>query len=534
MIQSNQKITALYCRLSHDDDLQGESNSITNQKLMLEKYARENHFGNTEFFVDDGYSGSNFNRPAFCQMMERAERGEIGIIITKDLSRLGRNYLEVGMYTEIRFPSIDIRYIAINDGVDTLYSESSELAPFKNLFNEWHVRDTSKKVRQVFYAKAQRGERVASRPPYGYRRTEDGKSLIPDEETAPIVRRIFDMCIKGLGPRRIANILTAEHIDNPTNWEYRKSGIAFPMLNVDEPCKWNPTAVSKILENVSYIGHTCNLHDSSRSYRERRKIDNSNQMLFENTHEPIVDQDTWDTVQELRKNKRRPTRTGLLDKYSGLLFCADCGSKLYVQRRKEQDESKFSFVCSNNRIHGSKACSPHTILQRVLDDIILEDLRRMTMTAREHESEFVEMINKQSEKQSRKELSAKQKELDKKQKRLKELSATFKRLYEDSVLGKITDEQFRQLSSDYSSEKDELSLDVAKLEEEISQVKDTINSAQNFISLARKYTNITELTPEILHTFISRIVIHEKTPPRKRYGQQEIEIYYKHIGALTS
>lgn len=399
MIQSSQKITALYCRLSQEDMRQGDSDSIVNQKMILEKYAKENGFENTQVFADDGYSGVNFERPAFRRMLDLIEDGKIGVIITKDLSRLGRNYIEVGSYTEIYFPKNNVRYIAVNDNFDSMYTDGNELAPFKNLFNEWFARDTSKKIRAVKRAKAEKGERIGSRPPYGYVKDPNNKNhIIVDEETAPVVQKIFSMCVAGLGPTMIANRLKEMQVLTPVMYEYRKSGTAVTALDTDRPYDWNAKTVADILLREDYIGNTVNCRFTVPSYKDKRKVkrDPSEHIRFEHTHEPIIDMQTWETVQKLRQGKCRPTSIGETSKYSGLLFCTDCGSKLYFNHKRADDPKSYSFNCSHYRNNAKDKCTPHRIREVVLDEILLEELRRITYTARTRERQFAEFINKKS------------------------------------------------------------------------------------------------------------------------------------------
>ncbi len=532
--QQNTK-AGLYYRLSKDDERAGESLSIENQKRMLEKYATENGFEIVDEYIDDGWSGTNFQRPGVQRLLEDAKNGKINVIIVKDLSRFGRNYIEVGTYTEIIFPRNHVRYIAINDNFDSLYSEGNELAPFKNLFNEWYARDTSKKIRAVKRAKAERGERIGSRPPYGYiKDPNDSKKIIIDEETAPVVRQIFSMCMDGLGPTMIANKLKEMEILTPVMYEYRKPGTAVTVLDPDRPYDWNAKTVADILSKEDYIGNTVNCRFTVPSFKDKRKVarDVSEQLRFEHTHEPIIDEITWQTVQKIRAGKRRKTHMGGVNKYSGLLFCADCGAKMYFYRKRDEDPKSYSFNCSHYRNNVKGKCTPHRIREVVLDQILLEELRWVTYAASSKEREFAEYINPKSSSENRKELTAKQREYDRLTKRKAELNALFKRLYEDNVLGRVTNEQFRMLSEGYTDEQKELNLRLPELEEEIRQLTESASNVDKFISLAKKYTRITELTPEILHTFISKIVIHERSERYKQHSEQQIDIYFTHIGIV--
>ena len=364
MNQSNQiRKTALYCRLSQDDGIEGDSNSIQNQKAILQKFAEDHHFPSPCFYVDDGFSGGNFQRPASQQMISDMENGEIGIIVTKDLSRLGRNQLHTGLYIEERFPMFGVRYIAINDNVDTDSSESNDLMPFKNLFNEWFIRDTSRKIRAVLKAKAERGERLGSRAPYGYRKAPDTKKLIVDEEAAAIVRRIFAMCASGSGPSQIARILKKEQILTPTMYAYTRYGITHTCLDTAHPYNWSDSAIANLLENEIYLGNTVNMKHSSRSYKDKRRVEHPREecMVFENTHPALITREVWDIVQRVRKNKRRLTKMEEQNKYSGLVFCADCGSNMVLHRAHTMSASYNHFTCRTYKKDG-EACTGHYII----------------------------------------------------------------------------------------------------------------------------------------------------------------------------
>ena len=530
---SNQKITALYCRLSRDDDQQGDSNSIQNQKNILSKYAKENGFMNTKFYVDDGYSGVNFDRPGFQEMVTEMEDGNIGTIITKDLSRLGRNYLEVGTFIEVRFQRFGVRYIAINDNMDSLYAESSELMPFKNLFNEWFVRDTSKKIRAVKKSQAERGERLSTRAPYGYMKDQDNpKHLISNPETAPMIKRIFEMCVTGSGPSQIAKQLKREKVLTPNMYEYRKTGVKYPYLDTERPYDWSSRSVADTLERIDYLGHTVNCQYARVSYKDKTKIKRpkSEHLIFKNTHDPIIDQETWDIVQRMRQNKRRRTIMDEQDKFSGLVICADCNNKMIVHRSCSMKTSQINFACGLYRRRGKEYCSAHFIREEVLEQIVLEEIQRITKFALTREKEFAKIIQQKSDSDSKKELSLKQKELDKSKLRAIELNSIFKRLYEDNVLGRVTNEQFRTLSSVYNEEQSLLEQTVPQLESAIESLKVSAINIELFLSQARRFTNIKELTPEILHTFITKIVVHERSERYSRSSEQKIEIYFTHIG----
>ena len=538
MNQSNQmRITALYCRLSQDDGLDGESNSIQNQKRILEQYAADHRFPNPQFYVDDGYSGAGFNRPDFQRMMADMEDGKIGIIITKDLSRLGRNQLHTGLYIEERFPQFGVRYIAINDSVDTENAESNDLMPFKNLFNEWFVRDTSRKIRAVQRAKAQRGERLGTRAPYGYKKDEEAKGrLIVDEEAAAVVRRIFALCAAGNGPSQIARILKGEQVLCPAMYAYRRFGATHMGLALDKPYNWNSDTVASMLENELYIGNTVNMRYSTKSYKDKRRVERPREecMVVEGSHEAIIDRETWDIVQRVRQHKRRRTNMDEQNKYSGLVVCADCGTTMVLHRAHTMSASYNHFTCRTYKKEGAEVCTAHYIRECVLDEIVLEDIRRVTALARERTQAFAAYICDRQSTELRREIRRRELELSNLRKRSAELEAIFKRLYEDSVLGRITVEQFQSLSASYVAEQEELKISIPQKEQAVGKLKATISGTDNFIAKAKRYTNISELTPELLRLFIEKIVVHEKDVKWSKHARQTVEIHYTDIGVVGS
>ena len=534
MNQSNQiRKTALYCRLSQDDGIEGDSNSIQNQKAILQKFAEDHHFPSPCFYVDDGFSGGNFQRPAFQQMISDMENGEIGIIVTKDLSRLGRNQLHTGLYIEERFPMFGVRYIAINDNVDTDSSESNDLMPFKNLFNEWFIRDTSRKIRAVLKAKAERGERLGSRAPYGYRKAPDTKKLIVDEEAAAIVRRIFAMCASGSGPSQIARILKKEQILTPTMYAYTRYGITHTCLDTAHPYNWSDSAIANLLENEIYLGNTVNMKHSSRSYKDKRRVEHPREecLVFENTHPALITREVWDVVQRVRKNKRRLTKMEEQNKYSGLVFCADCGSNMVLHRAHTMSASYNHFTCRTYK-KDWEACTGHYIRECVLDEVVLEDLRRVTAMARERPEEFAAYIGSRQSAEIQREIRRQEKELAAMRKRKAELDAIFKKLYEDSVLSRITTEQFQMLSSSYTEEQNQIAAGIPQKEADIQRLRETVSGTDGFLDKAKRYMDITELTPELLRLFIEKIVVHEKEVKWSKHAPQTVEIYYNGIGFI--
>ena len=530
---SNLKKTALYCRLSQDDGPEDDSNSIQNQKNILQKFAEDHHFPNPCFYVDDGFSGGNFQRPAFQQMISDMENGEIGIIVTKDLSRLGRKQLHTGLYIEERFPMFGVRYIAINDNVDTDSSESNDLMPFKNLFNEWFIRDTSRKIRAVLKAKAERGERLGTRAPYGYIKDPETKKLAVDDEAAAIVRRIFAMCASGNGPSQIARILKKEQVLTPTMYAYTRYGMNHTCLDTAHPYNWSDSAIANLLENEIYLGNTVNMKYSTKSYKDKRRVEHSREecLVFKDTHPALITQEVWDIVQRVRKNRRRPTKMEEQNKYSGLVFCADCGSNMVLHRARTMSASYNHFTCRTYKKDG-ESCTGHYIRECVLDEVVLEDLRRVTAMARERPEEFAAYIGSRQSAEIQREIRRQEKELAAMRKRKAELDAIFKKLYEDSVLSRITTEQFQMLSSSYTEEQNQIAAGIPQKEADIQRLRETVSGTDGFLDKAKRYMDITELTPELLRLFIEKIVVHEKEVKWSKHAPQTVEIYYNGIGFI--
>lgn len=525
-------ITALYCRLSQDDGNVGDSDSIINQKKILAEYAERNGYTPYQFYIDDGFSGTNFERPQFKQMIEDAKKGTVKRIICKDLSRFGRDYIKVGLYTEFIFPDKDIHFIAVNDDVDSNVQKDNDLAPFKNLFNEWYARDTSKKIKAVKKAKGLAGEHMSCVAPYGYRKNPDNpKEWLIDEESAEVVREIFRLCVDGYGPRRIANILTERKILIPSAYALEK-GYAVRNIIPKNPCQWSSTVVVDVLERMDYLGHTVNFKTHRKSYKQKKKIENdkSEWKIFENTHEPIIDKSTFDIVQKIRANRKRPTKMGEMPMFSGILYCADCGKKLSFHRRANDPDTKHNFVCSNYR-SDTHNCSMHYIRNVVVEQLVLENLREVVSYVKAYEDEFVQMVMDADIKQKSKELAKKKRVLSDKEKRYTQLDGLFQHIYEDNVSGKLSDERFVKLSQGYEAEQKDLQSEIEALRMELSQEKQQSVNVKSFLSTVKKYTEIPELTSEIVHEFIDRIIVHEAD---KSSGKriQEIEIIYNHIGVF--
>ena len=531
---TQQLITALYPRLSHEDELQGESNSISNQKRILETYAKQNGFSNLRWYTDDGYSGANFQRPGFQAMLADIEAGKVGTVIVKDMSRLGRNYLQVGMYTEMIFPQKGVRFIAINDGVDSAQGEN-DFAPLRNIFNEWLVRDTSKKIKAVKRSKGMSGKPITSKPVYGYLMDED-ENFIIDEEAAPVVRQIYSLCLAGNGPTKIARMLTEQQIPTPGTLEYRRTG-STRRYHPGYECKWATNTVVHLLENREYTGCLVNFKTEKPSYKLKHSIENppEKQAVFENHHEPIIDRETWERVQELRKQRKRPNRYDEVGLFSGILFCADCGSVMYQQRYQTDKRKQDCYICGSYKKRTAD-CTAHFIRTDLLTAGVLSNLRKVTSYAAKHEARFMKLLIEQNEDGDRRRNAAKKKELEATEKRIAELSAIFKRLYEDSVTGRISDERFTELSADYEAEQRELKERAAAIQAELSKAQEATVNAEKFMNVVRRHTSFEELTPTLLREFVEKIVVHESVAlDGKRRGKlrrQEIEIYYSFVGKV--
>ena len=537
---SQEKYTILYGRLSQEDmqktNRKDDSNSIQNQRLLLEKYAADHGFENTRFIYDDGYSGTNFNRPGWQEFLKLMDAGKVETLIVKDMSRLGREYLQVGQYTELIFPSNGIRFIAVNDGVDSLYESTNDFTPFRNIMNEFYAKDCSKKGRSVVRLKAETGARIASRPCYGYMKdpADPKRHILPDPDSAWVVKHIFQLCVEGKGPTQIAKQLTREKIFSPVSFYYEKYGVELTGESPAEPYKWSAQTVARILEDETYLGHTVNLKTTTLSYKNKKTIQRpeSERLRFENTHEPLIDRQTWEIVQSIRQHKRRRANFAEQNMFSGLVYCMDCGGTMVLHRAHTMDAVKNNFMCSTYKKKGKDVCSAHYIRELDLYAIVLDDLRRVTHFARQNQRRFAEYIGMKMGKEAAKEISLLQKKLDAMTRRRGELSALFKRLYEDSVLGRIPDEQYRLLSQDYMAEQKAIDEELPQLTEALQNLKDSSTNIDRFLENARKYTEIPELTAEILHTFIERIEVGEREERYSRTAPQEIRIVYRDIGLI--
>lgn len=525
-------VTALYARLSKDDDLVGDSNSIVHQKEILAKYAKEHGFTNIEFYVDDGFSGTNFNRPDFQRMMADAEEGKISTVIVKDMSRFGRDYIMVGYYTEIYFSNLDIRFIAINDNVDSNIQTENDLTPFKNVFNEWYARDTSKKIRAVFKAKGNSGKHLTTNPPFGYKKDPNDKDKwIIDDEAAATVRRIFQMYVDGYRISEIGHKLTEEKVETPILY-YMNRGIKTNARS-EYPEIWDLMSIKYILSQTAYAGHTVNFQTAVKSYKTKKQVNlpRNQWVIFRNTQEAIIDEKTFETVQQMRKVKRARTKYNEPNMFSGLLYCADCGNHLTIQR-VARNRKMDNFSCATYRKKKKGLCSCHRILVSDLETLVKEDLQKVCEYVFLHEKEFTDEYLSGSKKETAKFQAKTKAELKRLSERQEEIGRIIRKLYEDNVCGRITDERFDFLAKSYEDEGNDLKTKIQELKNALASSVQDEEKLSKFLKVVKSYTKIEELTPEILNSFIEKIYIGEteKYDGRK---MQEVEIIYKFIGAIN-
>lgn len=530
MNKQSEKITALYCRLSRDDEQEGASGSIKNQQSILEKYAKDNGFPNPRVFVDDGWSGTTFARPAFTEIMELADKGLIGTLIVKDHSRLGRNRLVVGQLLEEDFDSLGVRYIAIMDNIDT-EKGISDLVPMQDLFNEWHAKNTSQKVLNVFKNKGMSGIPLTTNPPFGYIKNSDNKKeWIIDEEAAKVVRRIFALCIDGFGPTQIAKKLKADKVMTPTEyWNSIGRNCSKPP---ERPFNWCSDTVANILSKQEYCGDTVNFRSTTKSFKNKTKIERPQEewKIFPNTHPAIIEREVFELVQELRQHRRRPNKSGIVSPFSGLLYCADCGEKLYYSVTNNYKREQAYFFCSAYR-KNSEVCSAHYIREKVVTETVLESMRRILLNVQAFEKEFARKQMECYSEDKKKELAQKRRELNKAKKRIAEIDSLIQKIYEDNAIGKISDERYATLSMSYEEEQQRLKAGIPEMENYLETETDKTESLQKFIDKVKKITELKELTPELIHEFIDRIIVYA---PRYLDGKrvQLMDIYYNGVGIL--
>ena len=531
------RITVLYERLSRDDEMQGESNSITNQKKYLEDYAVQHGFGNIQHFSDDGYSGTNLNRPAFNSLLTEIEAGRVGTVIVKDMSRFGRNYLQVGFYTEMMFPKKNVRFIAVNNGVDSANPADNDFTPFLNIMNEWYAKDTSKKIKAVFKAKMRDGKRVSGAVPYGYyRKPEDKQTLYVDEASASVVRRIFQLACDGMGATAIADTLSEDKILIPSAYARQNHPEDCQCTNYHDPYTWNATTVGYILNRREYLGHTVLGKTTRDNFKTKRKrIANEDELLvFYNTHEAIIDQETYDKAQRMRKrvsprrNSEKPAH-----RLSGLLYCADCGSRLAYINSKLKDgkiyDSNQAFRCSryHNKYH---SCTGHYIKASTIEMLIYQATKRVSQYVLKDEKEFVEQLKAQYELQCEKDNTDDKKELLEAKRRMMDLDDLIKGLYENFTLGRLPERQFNRLMTEYDTEQSSLKQRISELETATERISTKAVQIDKFVRLVKKYRDFEELTTPMLNDFIEKVVIHEAEGGRTKDRTQQVDIYFNFIG----
>ena len=531
--EKKEKITALYCRLSQDDGREGESNSISNQKEILMQYAKQHGFLHPEFFIDDGVSGTTFARPDFQRMQRMAENGQIATIIVKDLSRFGRNYLEVGKYLEITYPTLGIRFIAIQENVDTMNNTGTEMMPFNNIFNEWYAAQTSKKIRAVQKAKADNGERVSASIPYGYKKSPDNpKQWIIDEPAAEVVRYIYKLCLEGLGPTQIAKRLRAEKILCPTAY-FESVGKATANKTPSDPYRWCGDTTKRIIDNRQYTGCTINFKSSMISYKIHKRLpnDESEWQIIPNTQEAIIDETTWERVQELRKNRRRNTATGRESIFSGLVYCADCGSKLYFCASKSITEKQEFYRCAAYK-ENTGTCSIHYIRDIVLRQLVLETIQKVAEFVQGFEPVFVYLFAKKNAEGREKNIRAMKIKAEQSKKRIAELDKLIERIYTDNVIGKISDERFAIMSANFEVEQKELRENLSILEQSIIDAETEKVDMKRFLETIRECTDLKELTPAIVNTLIKRIEVHNSIVA-DGVKRVPIDIHFTAVGLIN-
>ena len=527
----NEKITPLYERLSRDDELQGESNSISNQKQMLEDFARRNGLPNPTHFTDDGISGTRFDRPGFLAMMEEVEAGRVEAIVIKDMSRLGRDYLKVGQVMEV-LRQRGVRLIAINDGVDSLKGDD-DFTPFRNIMNEFYARDTSRKIRSVFKSKGMSGKHLTGTVIYGYLWDEKREHWLVDEEAAEVVRRIFSLTLEGYGPYQIACKLSADRIEIPAVHLARFNEGVNRSKPVKDPYGWGSSTIVNILKKREYLGHTINFK-TRKHFKDKKShyVSEDEWTIFENTHEAIIDQQTFDLVQKIRSNVRRyPNGWGEAAPLTGLLYCADCGGKMYVHRTNNGKRIS-QYTCSNyTKIPCGTLCpTQHRINESAVLKLVSDTLRAIAEYSRNDRTEFIHTVQETQVAQQSADISKKRRRLAAAQKRAGELEKLICKIYEDNALGKLPDARYRALDAQYAKEQDTLEIEIMELEKAVTGYEQSQKSAEKFIALIDKYENFDALTNTMLNEFVEKILVHERARKGSQDTTQEIEIYFNFLG----
>ena len=538
--QTEGKITALYERLSRDDELTGDSNSIVNQKKYLEGYAEQQGYDNCIHYTDDGYSGGNFERPAWKRLIADVEAGKVAHIIVKDMSRIGRDYLQTGFYTEVMFRQYGVHFVAVANNVDSDDLNSNEFAPFLNIMNEWYLRDLSKKQRAAIKVKGESGKPTSNSAIYGYKKDPNDKHhWLIDEEAAEVVRRIFRLTIDGFGPYEIARILFDDKIETPAVYFAKRNiGLWKSKEEFPNPYNWSGYIVGQIISKPEYMGHTVNFRTHKVSYKDKHSVKNPKEdwLIFENTHEAIVDKETWELAQKLRKTPRRIDTFGEANPLTGLVFCADCGEKMNNHRSRGGKENNpyptDFFDCSTytlSRQNRYKACTGHYITTKNLRTLILDTIRIISTLAISNQEEFIEKVRNASQLRQAEAAKEIKRKLNKERKRIAELDNIIKKLYESFATGKISEERFDSLMAEYEAEQKSLQVSADEADKLLSSFNEDTDRAEKFIALAKKYTDFSELTTMMINEFIDKIIVHA---PERVDGDrvQEVEIYLNFIG----
>ena len=526
------KITALYCRLSQDDGREGESNSISNQKEILMAYARQKGFLHPEFFVDDGISGTTFERPDFRRMQELAEAGKVSTIIVKDLSRFGRNYLEVGKFLEIQYPTLGVRFIAIQENVDTFSNSGTELMPFSNIFNEWYAAQTSKKIRAVWQSKASRGERVSSSVPYGYMKSEeDPKQWTIDPVAAEAVRHIYYLCLGGKGPMQIAKQLENEQILIPTAY-WESVGRKVRHKKFSNPYKWDQGTVSGILDNRQYTGCTINFMTTTVSYKVHKTVYNPEEQwqIIPNTQEAIISEEIWLRVKEIRENRIRPTATGRIGLFSGLAYCYDCGAKLSFCAAKSLKPNQEHYRCSNYKSNRGE-CQVHYIRELSLQKIVLKAIQDLAAFVQEFEPVFLYLMDVKENRDRKQEIANLELSIKNGKHRIAEIDRIIARMYEDNIAGKISDERYVKMAEGYEAEQRMLTEQVSASEYRLADMKQKTTDLRLLLQTLRKCTEITELNRELVNRLIQRIEVHNNDKS-SGHCHVQVDIYFTGAGMI--
>ena len=541
--QTETKITALYERLSRDDESLGDSNSIINQKRYLEGYAADHGYSNIVHYTDDGWSGGNFDRPAWKRLIADIEAGKVEHLLVKDLSRVGRDYLQTGFYTEVVFKRYGIHFVAIGNSIDSNDPSSGEFAPFVNIMSEWYLRDLSRKQRTAIRVKGESGKPTTNQAIYGYRKDPNDKyHWLVDEEAAAVVRRIYQLAIEGHGLSDIANILYRDKVESPAAYLARQGrGPWKSKENIDRPYAWSDFIVGRILSKPEYMGHTVNFRSHKESYKDKQPIFHAPEdwLIFENTHEAIVDKGTWELVQKLRGTPRRIDTLGEANPLTGLVFCADCGAKMYNQRTRGNDTKPYpsdAYECSSYKLAGQRrtaVCSNHHISTKALRTLILETIKVTSTYAISNEAEFIQKVRAASEVQQAQAAKDLKRKLNKDKRRFDELDTIIKKLYESYAVGRIGEERFDTLLAGYEQEQATLRQSITEGESALGSFEQDTANVEHFLDLARKYTNFSELTTPMINEFVEKIVVHA---PDKSTGDrmQEVDIYLKFIGKFDA